>query len=677
MKKTLIRTRNKGVYISNHISLKPKLVEEHINLRKKSLALLDSRIKSSFANLNSLLNKINNSKDLVLNNKFEMNDIKTMKNLDNNCLFLSKSFRKEAKNAANLSYGYNLGSHDLDIFLKNLRKKKKKNFGKNYLYKNKEISKENSDNFDNFESYKNEFDLASLGLNKKEKIGNNSFLENQRKMRDLYNLKLELILIEQRKRIGEKRSFDVEKKTSNFTIDKDKKRKSKYDRIKSRYFEKYQLSKSFEIIDDLHEQKILKEFYNLDEKNDKEEIFITNKKEEKNKNKNKETLQITKKTGLKELNKINDFNFNFSNNLFKKTRKSFSARNINTNKTTKHFNINNSAIINSTKNTMNKKLEPKQPIKLRLKSGNIIISRNNIANSGLYNKIYNNKKNIHRHRNSHSTNLISSLTSKQTIYTTSKSQSRPISSFSSFNNTTYHFNPNKTSIKNNNINSLNSKKKISNYISEINKIITYCDYTTEKFKKATSQFNKKKLFEKTNNKIFERKKSVNIDKIIENLRLGKNPNPIIDEKKLVYNNSFKVKPLLTVKNRNILNTIILELFDEQRRTNKFFYDSSNYEKILKKDKMNKAFNLLSNKMISFEKKYDKEQILEMFEQDDELVKEFWKKKEMEKKFDEKEYKFILIKNKNMKLMDKENNRKKNVNGNLYKKHLVAKYKKIV
>ena len=170
---------------------------------------------------------------------------------------------------------------------------------------------------------------------------------------------------------------------------------------------------------------------------------------------------------------------------------------------------------------------------------------------------------------------------------------------------------------------------------------------------------------------------MNIDKIIENLRLGKNPNPIIDEKKLVYNNSFKVKPLLTVKNRNILNTIILELFDEQRRTNKFFYDSSNYEKILKKDKMNKAFNLLSNKMISFEKKYDKEQILEMFEQDDELVKEFWKKKEMEKKFDEKEYKFILIKNKNMKLMDKENNRKKNVNGNLYKKHLVAKYKKIV
>jgi hypothetical protein len=260
----------------------------------------------------------------------------------------------------------------LDIFLKNLRKKKKKNFGKNNLYKNKEISKENSDNFDNFESYKNEFDLASLGLNKKEKIGNNSFLENQRKMRDLYNLKLELMLIEQKKRIGEKRSFDVEKKTSNFTIDKDKKRKSKYDGIKSRYFEKYQLSKSFEIIDDLHEQKILKEFYNLDEKNDKEEIFITNKKEEKNKNKNKETLQITKKTGLKELNKINDFNFNFSNNLFKKTRKSFSARNINTNKTTKHFNINNSAIINSTKNTMNKKLEPKQPIKLIISFDNLI-----------------------------------------------------------------------------------------------------------------------------------------------------------------------------------------------------------------------------------------------------------------------------------------------------------------
>lgn len=646
------------------------MVENNINLRKKSLALLDSRIKSSLANLNSLVNKINKAKDLVLiNNKFEMNDIETMKNLDNNCLFLSKSFLKEVKNASNLSYGYNLSSHDLDIFLKNLGKKKKKNLGKNNLYKKKEINKDNSDNIDN---YKNEFDLASLGLNKKEKIENFSFLENQRKMRDLNNLKLELMLIEQKKKIGEEMSFNVEKKNSYFILDKDIKRKSKYDRIKSRYFEKYQLSKSFEIINDLHEQNILKKIYNLKENNDKEEIFITNKKEEKNKNKNKDSLQIKKKTELNGLNKINDFNINFSNNLFKKTRKSFSAKNINAKKTTKHFNINNSALIDS---AINKNLESKHPIKLRLKSG-IIIGKSNIANSCLYNKIYNNNKNIHRHRNNHSNNLISSLTSKQTIYTTNKSQSRPMSSFSSFNNTTYHFNLNKTSLKNNNNNSLDSKKKILNYISDINKIIRYSDYTTEKFKKEIRELNKNKLFGKTNKKIFEKKKSVNVDKIIENLRSGKSPNPLNDEKKLVYNNSFKVKPLLSVKDRNILNTIILELFDEQRRKNKIFYDSSDYDKILKKYKMNKTFNLLSNKLINFEKKYDKEKILEIFEKDDALIEEFLKKKDREKKFDEKDYKFILIKNKNMKLMDKENNRKKNVNDNLYKKHLVAKYKKI-
>ena len=67
--------------------------------------------------------------------------------------------------------------------------------------------------------------------------------------------------------------------------------------------------------------------------------------------------------------------------------------------------------------------------------------------------------------------------------------------------------------------------------------------------------------------------------------------------------------------------------------------------------------------------------MEIFEPDD--VNAFLKKREeMFEKYDEKEYKFLLLKNKNMKMMEKENNRKKNISGNLYKKHLVAKYKKV-
>ena len=76
------------------------------------------------------------------------------------------------------------------------------------------------------------------------------------------------------------------------------------------------------------------------------------------------------------------------------------------------------------------------------------------------------------------------------------------------------------------------------------------------------------------------------------------------------------------------------------------------------------------------KKNDKEKILEMFEKDEENVLSFMRKKEKKEKFSEDEYKFVLLKNKNMKIMDKEKNRKLNLKGNLYKKHLVSKYKKL-
>ena len=169
--------------------------------------------------------------------------------------------------------------------------------------------------------------------------------------------------------------------------------------------------------------------------------------------------------------------------------------------------------------------------------------------------------------------------------------------------------------------------------------------------------------------------------IIKSLKLDKNPHTSINDKKLVYNNSLNVKMMLNLKNREILNTVILKLFDEERLANKFFIDASLYEKFLKKFEMNKVCNLLSNKIINFEKKYDKERVLEMFQKEDEEdMNDFLKQKESKEKYnEEEEYKLILIKNQNMKLMEKEKNKKRNkmiLNGNVYKKHLIAKYKKI-
>ena len=656
---------------SNYSLYKSETCGENLNLRRKSLAILDTKIKTSFSHLNTLLDKINNTKDLVINNKFDIRDVKSLKNLDNNALILSHNFRKEAKNATKLALGYNLSAFDLDTFIKELRKKKKKIEGKKNLKENKKDG-EKELIIDNFENYKNEFNLAHFGKNKHEKIKNNSFLKNQKRMRDLYNLKLELNLIDQKKKIGEKRTFDEVKRAPNCLIDRDKRKNPQYQRVKSKYFEMYQLSKSFEIEDELIEKNILNEEYDTEEeKENNNDIFLTNDTKSK-------IPHITKKTILKEVNQIK--NSNFSNKkLLHKKKKSFSAKNI------KCRNFNNSAMVNSSQN--NKNNNSKQSIRLKLKSGininkknDIITNTNNDINShnNLYSKIYKNNFINNRNRNSRSKQLISNLTSKPTLYS-SKSSSRPLSSFSSFNNTTYHFN--KTKVMNKTMTNLNnnlsaSKNKFKTYVSEINKILRYSDYTTEKFKKSTNELNKKKLFIKSTNKIFERKKIVNIDKIIKNLNLDKNPHSFINDKKLIYNNSLKVKLMLNLKNREILNTVILTLFDEQRRVNKFFIDQSLYEKLLKKFERNKVFNLLSNKIINFEKKHDKEQILDMFDKGEENIEEFMKNKEIKKKFDEDEYKFVLIKNKNMKLMDNEKNKKMNLNGNLYKKHLVAKYKKI-
>ena len=578
-------------------------------------------------------------------------------------LILTKNLRKEANKATQLSYGYNLGSYDLETFLEYLRKKKEKFIKIKKENKNRsiEIEEINKDKLDN---YKKEFDLAYAGINRDEKIKNNTFLKNQKRMRDLYNLKLELNLIEQKKKIGEKRSFDDIKRIPSSLKDRDYKKDYKYQRIKSKYFQMYELSNSFKIENELMEKNILNEDYQTDE-----DIFITD---------NKNILPIKKKSLLKDGDNIKDNNIknnNDNNKLLNKKKKPFSAIIIKDSKQIKNFN--NSAIINS---EINKTNNSKQAIRLRLNSGtnsnsNFININNNIKNMGLYKKIY---ENNFRNRTNQ---LISQINSK---YST-KSSSRPLSSLSNFNSTSLHFINNNNKKKNMNrsmtniytSNTLKSSKSFKKYISQINKILRFSDYTTENFRKNFKELNKQKLFVKSTKKIFERKKIVNIDKIIKNLNLDKNPHSLINDKKLIYNNSLKVKLMLNLKNREILNTIILTLFDEQRRANNFFVDTSLYEKNIKKYERNKIYNRMSNKIINFEKKHDKEQIFDELDKMDENVEEFIKKIEKKDIFDEKEYKFIMVKNKNMKMMDREKRGKINFNGNLHKKHLFNKYKTIV
>ena len=646
----------------NSVLYKSQTEEKYLNLRKKDLSSLDTKIKASLSNLNFLLNKIDRTKDLVLNNNFDKKDIKSLKNLGNNSLILTKNLRKEANKATKLAYGYNLSSRDLDNFLSKLRRKKKyyAKKQKNKIDKIEEIEEIKKDNLEN---YKNEFDLALAGKNQEEKILNNSFLKDQKRMRDLYNLKLELNLIEQKKKIGDRRSFDDIKSSSSTLKIRDISKNYKYQKVKSKYYAMYELSKSFKIENELMEKNIL---LNEDYQSD-EDIFITN---------NTNMLPITKKTLLKEedKNKDNDVKINNNNKkIFYKKKKPFSARMVKDTKEIKNFN--NSAIIKSPKNKAN---NSGQAIRLKLKSGTNLTKKdidiNNNSNSnkkGLYNKIY--KANFR--------NRTGQLVSQKTSKFSTKSSSRPLSSLSNFNNTTWHFFNNKNkkmnrSMSNIYTNSLKSDKNFKKYMSKIDQMLRYSDYSTDKFKSSFRKLNKEKLFVKSTNKIFERKKIVNIDKIIKNLNLDRIRHEQINDKKLVYDNSLKVKLLLNLKNRKILNTIILTLFDEQRRVNDYFVDTSLFEKNMKKNERNKIFNKMSYKIINLEKKYDKEQILDELNKMDENVEEFIRKIEKKDIYDENEYKFILVKNKNMKMMDREKKGKINFNGNLHKKHLVNKYKTI-
>ena len=269
---------------------------------------------------------------------------------------------------------------------------------------------------------------------------------------------------------------------------------------------------------------------------------------------------------------------------------------------------------------------------------------------------------------------------KPTFYSTTTS-SRAISAFSTKNNNTINNLKNNkiiyinSSLINKNISKYKKKSNFRKYIDKINKIINYSNYTTNNFKKSSYRLKNKKLFQKSNNEIFERQTFIDIEKIKEGLKLDKNRHTTIDDKKLIYNNSKKVKLMLNEKNRKVLNTILMELLDKQRRVNNYYTDLSHYEKLMLKFASRKKMEKLTNEMMNYEKRFDKEKVLEIFKLDEEQIMEYMKEISDKDKYDEEEWKHILLKHKNMRLIYSANVNKMVINGNLHKKHLVSKFKK--
>ena len=670
--------------------------ERSLDIRRKSLSILDSKLKFSFTHLNTLLEKINNVKELVVYNKYDTRDLKSLKNLDNNALLFSKNMNEEIKKTSELLDAYNLSPQDLDNFMNELKENSKNRIKIEEIQKLYNIKKD-------YNNLKKEFDLTNFIKNQNDKKMNESFLKSEKKLRDLYNLKLELFLREERKKIGENQYFEIAKKAPICIKEKDKRTSQRYSTIKSKYFENYKLSKSFEIEEAMREKDILKEEEN--ENNKENELTTKNKKEEKNyffyysnnnmiynpnkyiketikendKNENENNKNYIKKNTKLLLNRNNKIikNNNQNNNIKIKSK----PTSANINKNNKYSNYMNSMTFNTISqvniNTIKNKTNNFKKIKKnRVNSADSYQRTNYNITKSNYNQIFRN--NNFTEKNKRNRPISPLITSKPTFYSSTTS-SRPISAFSSIyhNNTFYNLknNNNKVYINKSFISKYKKKSYFTNYINEINKIIKYSDYTINNFKKSSNKLKNKKLFVKSNSEIFERRSLLDLEKVRENLKLDKNRHSSIDDKKLIYNNSKRVKLMLTPKNRNILNTILMELLDKQKRVNNYYSDLSHYEKMMLKFERNKKFEKITNEMMNYEKRFDKETILEIFKQDEEKIMEYLKEIKNKEKYDEDEWKHILLKHKNMRIINATKINNMVINGNLHKKHLVSKFKK--
>ena len=670
--------------------------ERSLDIRRKSLSILDSKLKFSFTHLNTLLEKINNVKELVVYNKYDTRDLKSLKNLDNNALLFSKNMNEEIKKTSELLDAYNLSPQDLDNFMNELKENSKNRIKIEEIQKLYNIKKD-------YNNLKKEFDLTNFIKNQNDKKMNESFLKGEKKLRDLYNLKLELFLREERKKIGENQYFEIAKKAPICIKEKDKRTSQRYSTIKSKYFENYKLSKSFEIEEAMREKDILKEEEN--ENNKENELTTKNKKEEKNyffyysnnnmiynpnkyiketikendKNENENNKNYIKKNTKLLLNRNNKIikNNNQNNNIKIKSK----PTSANINKNNNYSNYMNSMTFNTISqvniNTIKNKTNNFKKIKKnRVNSADSYQRTNYNITKSNYNQIFRN--NNFTEKNKRNRPISPLITSKPTFYSSTTS-SRPISAFSSIyhNNTFYNLknNNNKVYINKSFISKYKKKSYFTNYINEINKIIKYSDYTINNFKKSSNKLKNKKLFVKSNSEIFERRSLLDLEKVRENLKLDKNRHSSIDDKKLIFNNSKRVKLMLTPKNKNILNTILMELLDKQKRVNNYYSDLSHYEKMMLKFERNKKFEKITNEMMNYEKRFDKETILEIFKQDEEKIMEYLKEIKNKEKYDEDEWKHILLKHKNMRIINATKINNMVINGNLHKKHLVSKFKK--
>ena len=588
--------KNDKKYLKKSKNDKP--IEINMNIRKKNLSLINSRINRSIINMNSLISKMNNLKDIVLYNQSEQRDLKTIQSLDNSALYFSKHIRNELNESSDLLQAYGLSDMELDYYISHFKKKPKKFLSTHELIKKfKELKTKKNDEF---EKVKKDFDLCTSNNIEENKI-NKKFLHKQKQLRDLFDLKIKFFLGEQRKKIGKREKFEPIIKNVCCFREKEKiNHQRRWSHIKSKYYDKYKLSRSYQ-----DEQEIILNKKNKEEKN-------INESDENKKSKNFELI-TSNDNRSKSRNELINNNTNFSsimennfNSLIKfgKEKPKFTFNQINmsaNNKTLKNslsFNDNNNK---SNSNEILKKINKKA-----------------INNSKIfYSKINFNKQYFSERPSKYSANL----TPKMTLYS-SRASSRPISAFSSYiNNTTF--------LK---LNNKNNKNYIfpKRYMNEINNIIKISKINTHNFKEQSKELNleNKKLFKKSYSDVFEKDLNFNLNNVIkefnfnykiENFKKGYEiKKDIINNKNIILNNADRVKKLLNAKDKKILDGVLKKLLvvDNKIENNSNF---SYNEKIIDMRNKNNVFKNISKDTLDLENKLDNQRVLDIFLHEDEDI----------------------------------------------------------
>ena len=594
----------KSVNPINHKSTSNTISESK---RPKSEYKMSSNPDILIYNMNLLIDKMNNLKKKMYQNS----DFESMLVMDRYGLKYSNDIRKNINSNKRL---ITPTSPKINNIFKKFESSKTTNFYLSKTYfkkkepKKQKINKSKRKSDSRLFNTGKEFDLTNNCKNLKEKLYSQTFLDLEKKNKKLYHLKTELFLLQQKNKIVDNDAYAKENITNkNLSFVRDNFDKNKYySKIKSKYMNNK--------LKDTKRKNATTSF-NYKNRNilsKKKNSMIQIKIHDNDDDEITEIIKPNKKIMFLKDN-INSYN---SRKRPCKSGKITKNRNFFNEDSKNKYILKTPSNKSSNLSTFNKSINPKNKIGKNIKkqSFTFITNSNNSQDNTSYNS------------------LNSSIKTSDIFYSLGKNN-KIIEKFNQSND---------TSKSKNQSSFIKPKKgylinKLKNIINNSNRIQRNFMHITENAKNK-----KEKIFSKHDYEI-KADEGVDIKKINKFFKFSNREE--FDMEKIVKENANKVKNNMDKKCKKILDSIVNELFFEEKRLNREYYGLSNFEKKMIKIKRDKYFKKLSNESVLLEKKLEREHAMSLFTyKDAEIIKLLKEKKvTLYDKIDESYFKYKALK----------------------------------